>query len=124
MKRYITKSMESLLERRQQAAQLFYPGISQGSADVSALCICAAVPTNLPLGSVNIKEVSTSNSQLCWPQVEPARAMPKQAVIDAHFWGEADEVEVRADLADTHIYICAPEVLMLFSDNFDYQVGI
>ena len=50
--------------------------------------------------------------------------MPKQAVIDAHFWGEADEVEVRADLADTHIYICAPEVLMLFSDNFDYQVRI
>ena len=49
--------------------------------------------------------------------------MPKQAVIDAHFWGEADEVEVRSDLADTHIYICAPEVLMLFSDNFDYQVG-
>jgi len=22
---------------------------------------------------------------------------------------------------DTHIAICAPEVLMLFSDNFDYQ---
>lgn len=22
---------------------------------------------------------------------------------------------------DTHISICAPEVLMLFSDNFDYQ---
>ncbi|CAK0779954.1 hypothetical protein CVIRNUC_004898 [Coccomyxa viridis] len=58
---------------------------------------------------------------LRYEEVEPARAMPKQAVIDAHFWGEADEVEVRADLADTHIYICAPEVLMLFSDNFDYQ---
>ncbi len=25
---------------------------------------------------------------------------------------------------DTHIAICAPEVLMLFSDNFDYQVGV
>ncbi len=49
---------------------------------------------------------------------------PKQAVIDAHFWGETDEVEIRSDLADTHIYICAPEVLMLFSDNFDYQVSI
>lgn len=25
------------------------------------------------------------------------------------------------DLVDAHITICAPEVLMLFSDNFDYQ---
>ena len=56
-------------------------------------------------------------------QVEPGKAMPKQAVIDAHFWGETDNVEIRSDLAHTHIYICAPEVLMLFSDNFDYQVG-
>ncbi len=29
--------------------------------------------------------------------------------------------QVRADLMDTHISICAPSVLMLFSDNFDYQ---
>lgn len=29
--------------------------------------------------------------------------------------------QVRTDLIDTHITICAPEVLMLFSDNFDYQ---
>lgn len=56
-------------------------------------------------------------------QVEPGKPMPKQAVIDAHFWGETDEVEIRSDLAHTQIYICAPEVLMLFSDNFDYQVG-
>ena len=56
-------------------------------------------------------------------QVDLGRAVPVQAVIDAHFWGEADAVEVRADLADTQIYLCAPEVLMLFSDNFDYQVG-
>lgn len=29
--------------------------------------------------------------------------------------------QVRADLLDTHIAICSPEVLMMFSDNFDYQ---
>ena len=29
--------------------------------------------------------------------------------------------QVRTDLIDCHISICAPEVLMLFSDNFDYQ---
>ena len=31
--------------------------------------------------------------------------------------------QVRCDLMDTHICVCAPEVLLLFSDNFDYQVG-
>jgi hypothetical protein len=29
--------------------------------------------------------------------------------------------QLRSDLMDCHIAICAPEVLMLFSDNFDYQ---
>jgi hypothetical protein len=28
---------------------------------------------------------------------------------------------VRTDLIDTNISICSPEVLMMFSDNFDYQ---
>lgn len=32
-----------------------------------------------------------------------------------------DFFQVRTDLMITQIYICAPEVLMLFSDNFDYQ---
>lgn len=44
--------------------------------------------------------------------------------IDAVFYSERDMVELRNDLLDTHIYICAPEVLMLFSDNFDYQVWV
>mmetsp|Transcript_6093 Transcript_6093/g.22353 ORF Transcript_6093/g.22353 Transcript_6093/m.22353 type:complete len:781 (-) Transcript_6093:399-2741(-) len=30
-------------------------------------------------------------------------------------------VQVRGDLMDCHIDICAPEVLYLFTDNFDYQ---
>ncbi|BDA43794.1 Translation initiation factor eIF-2B subunit epsilon [Coccomyxa sp. Obi] len=58
---------------------------------------------------------------LRYEEVEAGKPLPKQATIDAHFWGEADAVEVRTDLADTYIYICAPEVLMLFSDNFDFQ---
>jgi translation initiation factor eIF-2B subunit epsilon len=29
--------------------------------------------------------------------------------------------QVRSDLIDTNISICSPEVLMMFSDNFDYQ---
>ncbi len=32
-----------------------------------------------------------------------------------------ENVELRYDLVDTHISICSPVVLPLFSDNFDYQ---
>jgi len=31
------------------------------------------------------------------------------------------EVDLRNDLLDCHIYICSPEVLVSFSDNWDYQ---
>ncbi|KAK9827334.1 hypothetical protein WJX81_006406 [Elliptochloris bilobata] len=43
------------------------------------------------------------------------------AALDAHCWGERDAVEVRTDLVDTGIYLCEPDVLALFSDNWDYQ---
>lgn len=43
--------------------------------------------------------------------------------VDAHSFGERDAVHLRMDLLDCQIQICAPEVLMLFTDNFDYQVG-
>lgn len=51
------------------------------------------------------------------------RGLYRQMNVDAHFWGERDSVQLRADLVDCEVAICAPEVLMLFSDNFDYQVG-
>lgn len=40
--------------------------------------------------------------------------------LDASLFGERDAVALRTDLLDCHIAICAPEVLMLFTDNFDY----
>ena len=30
-------------------------------------------------------------------------------------------VLIREDLLETHIYICAPEVLSTFADDFDFQ---
>ncbi|KAK9823996.1 hypothetical protein WJX72_006873 [[Myrmecia] bisecta] len=45
----------------------------------------------------------------------------KAVPVDAHYFGERDVIQLRSDLIDCHIYVCAPEVLMLFSDNFDYQ---
>ena len=49
-----------------------------------------------------------------------ARASP-QVDVDTTFFSERDKLSLRYDLADCGIYICAPEVLMLFSDNFDFQ---
>ena len=50
------------------------------------------------------------------------RQQHQHVPVDAVFYSERDVVELRNDLLATQIYICAPEVLMLFSDNWDYQV--
>ena len=42
--------------------------------------------------------------------------------MDAEYFSGHQELRLRTDLLNLHVYICAPEVLMLFSDNFDYQV--
>jgi len=58
---------------------------------------------------------------LKYHEQEPTRAPASVVKVDASFFSERDSVQVRTDLMDSHISICAPEVLMLFSDNFDYQ---
>ena len=45
----------------------------------------------------------------------------KDINLDVSVFDGRRSVSVRTDLIDTGIYICSPEVLMLFSDNFDYQ---
>lgn len=45
----------------------------------------------------------------------------KHLTLDAQNFSERDMISLRTDLLDTRIYICTPDVLMLFSDNFDYQ---
>ena len=41
--------------------------------------------------------------------------------LDSSLFSEHRSIQVRTDLLDCHIDICAPEVLFLFTDNFDYQ---
>ncbi len=42
-------------------------------------------------------------------------------MLDASLFGEVTNIRVRTNLMDCHVDICAPEFLMLFTDNFDYQ---
>ncbi|KAL6773796.1 hypothetical protein ACKKBG_A22530 [Auxenochlorella protothecoides x Auxenochlorella symbiontica] len=49
------------------------------------------------------------------------RRRRRRFVLDTTLFSERDSVQVRSDMVEASIYICAPEVLMLFSDNFDYQ---
>ena len=44
-----------------------------------------------------------------------------QLNIDAALSSEHEDVEVETNARDLCVYICSPEVLMLFTDNFDYQ---
>lgn len=46
----------------------------------------------------------------------------KNSYLDAEYFCGHPELLLRTDLVNLHVYICAPEVLLLFSDNFDYQV--
>eukprot|EP00735_Rhodelphis_limneticus_P006512 TRINITY_DN18929_c0_g1::TRINITY_DN18929_c0_g1_i1::g.1421::m.1421 TRINITY_DN18929_c0_g1::TRINITY_DN18929_c0_g1_i1::g.1421 ORF type:complete len:682 (-),score=163.39,sp/Q54RF3/EI2BE_DICDI/35.78/1e-136,W2/PF02020.13/6.4e-22,Hexapep/PF00132.19/0.29,Hexapep/PF00132.19/0.059,Hexapep/PF00132.19/0.00016,Hexapep/PF00132.19/22,Hexapep/PF00132.19/0.00058,NTP_transferase/PF00483.18/2.8e-07,Hexapep_2/PF14602.1/0.011,Hexapep_2/PF14602.1/0.045,Hexapep_2/PF14602.1/0.31,NTP_transf_3/PF12804.2/0.022 TRINITY_DN189 len=49
-------------------------------------------------------------------------SLDKQTEIDvAHLENRPEGVELRADLVPTNIDICSPEVLVQFTDNFDYQ---
>ncbi|KAJ2798316.1 translation initiation factor eIF-2B epsilon subunit, GEF [Coemansia guatemalensis] len=45
----------------------------------------------------------------------------KNIVIQPHVITDHPEVELRADLTDTNISICSPDVLALFTENFDYH---
>lgn len=53
---------------------------------------------------------------------EDANSNRKDIYMDAEYFSGHHELLLRTDLLNLHVYICAPEVLMLFSDNFDYQV--
>jgi len=50
-----------------------------------------------------------------------AKAMGGPFIIDAALFSEHEEVEVETNARDLRVDICSPEVLMLFTDNFDYQ---
>ena len=63
-----------------------------------------AAPSDVPLAGSAAKK----------PHLSPV-------AVDASLFSDHANVRVRTDLLDCHVDICAPEVLYLFTDNFDYQ---
>lgn len=51
----------------------------------------------------------------------PNRDQTNHLSIDPELLSEHQELEIRADLIDCGIDICTPDVLALWSDNFDFQ---
>lgn len=51
----------------------------------------------------------------------PSAESARHCVIPLEIFTEHSEVEIRHDLCDPEIAICAPSVLSLFADNFDFQ---
>ena len=49
---------------------------------------------------------------------------PPQVRLPMSLLQESDRLELHADLYDTHIDICTPELLLLLQDNFDWQVRL
>ncbi|KAJ7530687.1 hypothetical protein O6H91_14G015100 [Diphasiastrum complanatum] len=49
------------------------------------------------------------------------RQIVKHVILDKSIVADRSAVQLCTDLQDCHIDICSPEVLMLFTDNFDYQ---
>ena len=51
------------------------------------------------------------------------RAGGRKPQLDATLFGERDSLQLRTDLIDCHIAVCSVDVLVAFSDNFDYQAA-
>lgn len=47
----------------------------------------------------------------------------KKIDFELEWFLDHDQVEINSGFIDTHVYICSPSVLPLFTDNFDFQVN-
>lgn len=54
-------------------------------------------------------------------RVTASTKLARHCVLPLEIFTERSEVEVRHDLSDPEIAICAPSVLSLFADNFDFE---
>ncbi|KAL8768446.1 MAG: hypothetical protein Q9209_005352 [Squamulea sp. 1 TL-2023] len=67
--------------------------------------------------------VLNPNTDRClhYEEIYSAGRQGRQVTLDPELLSPHSEIEVREDLIDCHIDICTPDVLGLWSDNFDYH---
>ncbi|KAI9505012.1 nucleotide-diphospho-sugar transferase [Coemansia spiralis] len=65
--------------------------------------------------------IDPSSNKLLGINSFPSLPKPKAMTIQTEVIISYPEVELRADLVDTNIFVCSPQVLALFTENFDYQ---
>ncbi|KAJ1996410.1 translation initiation factor eIF-2B epsilon subunit, GEF [Coemansia spiralis] len=65
--------------------------------------------------------IDPSSNKLLGINSFPSLPKPKSMTIQTEVIISYPEVELRADLVDTNIFVCSPQVLALFTENFDYQ---
>lgn len=63
----------------------------------------------------------TSDRCLHYEEIRASSKSERYVNLDPNLLSEHAEIEVREDLIDCYIDICTPDVLGLWSDNFDYQ---
>lgn len=63
----------------------------------------------------------TTDRCLQYEEINASGSNGRHVTLDPALLSEHSEIEVREDLIDCQIDICTPDVLGLWSDNFDYQ---
>ncbi|KAJ1734940.1 translation initiation factor eIF-2B epsilon subunit, GEF [Coemansia sp. Benny D160-2] len=65
--------------------------------------------------------IDPSSNKLLSISSSPSLPRSKSISIQTSVLLSCPEVEMRADLVDTNVYVCSLQVLALFTENFDYQ---
>ena len=63
-------------------------------------------------------DLDAANQVLCYEQRDSPEALIK---VDAKLFEGRDVVELRYDLMDCNILVCSPELLVRFTDEFDFE---
>eukprot|EP00741_Cyanophora_paradoxa_P019103 tig00021122_g18445.t1 len=82
------------------------------SAGEDDVCVTLVPATNRVLRYELLSDVD---------EEEEGKGPPRHVKVGADVLREFTDVALRTDLVDSHIYVCSPEVLVNFQDNFDYQ---
>ncbi|KAJ2163139.1 translation initiation factor eIF-2B epsilon subunit, GEF [Coemansia sp. RSA 552] len=86
-----------------------------------ALQETAQTHRRLPQSDECVYFIDPEHSRLVALNAHSAMPRARATVIPRAALSRLGEVEVRADLADTGISVCSPDVLALFTENFDYH---